>query len=234
MNLFDKVENVLSLMPHGWCSVRKGQTLAALVLALRPRLVVEIGVYGGRSFLPLILALHHACEESGQAGSRNPQRPLAVAVGIDPYDAAVSAAGEVAANADWWGRLDHGAIKRGLYEFLEAVPEFRSHWEMVERRSDEVNPHALVLEHKCNIDLLHVDGAHTEQAIRDVKRFAEWVRIGGFVVLDDLLWEGGAVSASVNELDRMGFVERFRVIGAEERTGFEDNWGVYQRVALRG
>jgi hypothetical protein len=210
MNLHDKIDNLLQYVPHGWCSVRKAHTMAALVTALRPQTVVEIGVYAGRSFLPMVLALH----EIG-AG---------MAYGIDPYDAKVSAEGETEENAAWWGSFDHRIIESMFLSVMDALPEMAPRWVHVRQKSDDFTP-------PKEIGVLHIDGSHTDAAIRDVGRYAGQVVRGGFVVLDDLLWKSGAVSASITHLEALGFKELYRVIGKEEGTPFEDNWGVFQRIA---
>lgn len=210
-NLETRIERVLEQMPHGWCSVRKAHALAAIIMATRPERVVEIGVYAGRSFVPMVMALH----EAGHG----------VAHGIDPYDAKVSAAGEEDANREWWGNLDHEQIYRFAIAALESVKEWQDHWILWRQSSDEMEPSCV-----GPYGLLHVDGAHTEQAYRDVQRYAPLVEPGGFVVLDDILWSSGEVSRSIEVLESLGFVERFRVIGEEPGTRFTDNWGVFQRV----
>lgn len=208
MNLFAEIEFALARIKHGWCSHRKAQTLAATVLALRPSMVVEIGVYAGRSFLPMAMALK-------QIGAGR-------AVGIDPYDAMVSSAGENDANSAWWGSLDHEEIFRQMVaakDWLQLGP-----WvEIIREPSDDVSP-------PDAIGVLHIDGGHTDVAVRDALRFAPQVEVGGFCVLDDILWDSGAPSASAEILRDFGFVERYTVIGPEPGTRFSDNWGVYQRV----
>ena len=42
---------------HGWATAEKCCTLASLVLANKPALAVEIGVWGGRSLLPVAMAM---------------------------------------------------------------------------------------------------------------------------------------------------------------------------------
>jgi hypothetical protein len=208
MNLQSKVDGALSCIPHGWCSIEKAQVLAATVFALRPETVVEIGVYAGRSFIPMALAL----QRLGRGR----------AIGIDPYDAQVSAAGEEESNREWWGSFDHGVIEDFCLTCVRAL-DLDGFVTMEKRRSDEVPPPE-------NVGLLHVDGAHTEQAIRDVKRFAHNVMIGGVVCLDDILWSSGAVSEAAEVLRLMGFEELYRVIGPEEGTRFYNNWAMFQRM----
>ena len=208
MNLQSKVEGALAAMQHGWCSIEKAQTLAAAVLALRPSLVVEIGVYAGRSLIPMALAMQHL----GQGK----------VIGIDPFDARVSAAGEVEENAEWWASFDHKQIEDAFLSAVDALElnPFVEHWKLP---SDEATPPE-------NIGILHVDGSHTEQAIRDVKRYARNVMIGGLVCMDDILWDGGAVSEAAELLKTMGFEELYRVIGQEEGTQFSNNWCMMQRI----
>ena len=55
MNLFSQIEALP--MIGDWCPLDKAKTLAAMVLALRPAVVVEIGVWRGSSLLPMALAL---------------------------------------------------------------------------------------------------------------------------------------------------------------------------------
>lgn len=210
MNLHQKIDNLLLHVPHGWCSVRKAHTMAALVTALRPHTVVEIGVYAGRSFLPMVLALH----EVG-AG---------IAYGIDPYDAKVSVEGESEENAAWWGSFDHKIIEDMFLFVMGVLPEMAPRWCHVRQKSDDFTP-------PKDIGVLHIDGSHTDAARRDVERYASQVVMGGFVVLDDILWKTGAVSESIPHLEALGFKELYRVIGKEEGTPFEDNWGVFQRTA---
>lgn len=208
LNLQTKIERVLACIGHGWCSYEKAHALSAACFALRPETVVEIGVYAGRSLFPMALALQ-------QIGRGR-------VIGIDPYDAAASAAGEVDANKMWWAGLDHSVIERDFLDCVDAM-ELREFVTLVKQRSDDVPPPE-------NVGLLHVDGSHTEQAIRDVRRFAHNVILGGVVCLDDILWEGGAVSAAASILKAMGFEELYRVIGPENGTPFFNNWAMFQRV----
>jgi predicted O-methyltransferase YrrM len=209
MNLNDKILAALDATRDGWCTVEKAMTLAGAVLALRPKCTVEIGTYSGRSFFPVALAMAHL-NHGGKAW------------GIDPYDARASTENESAANAEWWGKLDHGRIERHFRITLEAL-EVLPFVEIFKARSDEITPPE-------NIGLLHVDGSHTEQAVRDVQRFAQNVQLGGLVCLDDILWESGAVSRASEILTTMGFEELYRVIGPEEGTPYSNNWAMFQRI----
>src|ERR1700683_5195449 len=88
MTLHDKISESLSINPHGWCSVEKAHILAGCVTSMGGGTVVEIGVYTGRSFLPMALAVKH-CGKG-------------IAIGIDAWNPEVAAEGEDKANAQWW------------------------------------------------------------------------------------------------------------------------------------
>jgi predicted O-methyltransferase YrrM len=206
MNLETRIEKALECIQHGWCSPSKAKTLAAAVKALRPATVVEIGTYAGRSFVPMALAL----QEIGKGK----------AIGIDPYDAEVSASTEVGANKAWWGAVDHTEIEAQFRVVVTAL-ELDPFVDIMKARSDDVQP-------PDGIGLLHVDGAHTEQALRDVQRFAQNVDIGGLVCLDDILWDSGMVNQAAMHLLTLGFVELYRVVGMEGT--WYNNWAMFSRI----
>ena len=184
----------------GWATLEKAFTMAGLVLEMKPKVVVEIGTYAGRSLLPMLWALRET--KSGKA------------IGIDPYDAKISSEQEFPGNSEWWAGLDHALIEKKFHAFLKAFGV--SHLcEVVKKKSDDVTPPDV-------IDILHIDGGHTDVAIRDATRFGSKVRSGGVVVLDDIQWVGGSVLRAIDELEAMGFKEGYRNV--------EQNWNVMQRI----
>lgn len=186
--LFTRIETLLPEL-QGWCSQDKAAALAAAVLALRPKVAVEIGVFGGSSFLPTALAME-ACD-------------CGHLTGIDPWSPDASTDGYVGENEAFWRAVDHEAV---MQKFLGHVRELGLEQRVtIERkRSDDARPPKV-------IDLLHVDGQHTDQAVRDVKRFASKVRVGGLVCMDDINWTGGGVARGVEALLKFGFVEIYRI-----------------------
>jgi len=170
-----------------WCTEEKAHTLAGLVAVLRPELVVEIGVWRGASLLPMLIAMRHVNHGS--------------AIAIDPWSQAASAAGEAPENAAWWGKVDHETAYRDFLARCEraGVVGRVAVWR---KPSDECTPPA-------RIDLLHVDGNHSDQAVRDVERFAPFVRTGGILVMDDVHWVGGHVSRALEIAVAMGFRELY-------------------------
>ena len=189
MDLRPLLDEIAQYLPEGgeWCSLSKAQGLAALVVATRPRLVVEIGVWQGGSMIPILLALK-ACG-TGSAWA------------IDAWDAPSSASGQDDRNAEWWSKVDH---ERAYRHFLDRVAKhgLDGICTVVRARSRDVNP-------PSPIDILHIDGNHGEEAISDAERFLPSVRAGGFVVFDDVGWTGGHVAHALDVARRLGFEDGY-------------------------
>lgn len=197
-NVFDRIEASVDQNPHGWCDGKKAVTLGAIVMALRPDVTVEIGVFGGRSAIPIALA--HKEVGWGKL------------LAIDPWSAEASVEGYGEADSKWWSKLDHERI----YNFFTRQVSLHSvedYIQIIRAKSDDVPP-------PTSIGLLHIDGQHTDQAGRDVARFATHVIRGGIVVMDDISWSGGGVQRAVGRLEGMGFVKLYDL-----GTG-----AVYQRI----
>lgn len=200
------LQQIEKLVPQceGWCSVAKAHALAATVVALRPALTVEIGVWGGRSLLPMALA--HKFIGKGQV------------IGIDPWSAQISAIDQPPGHREWWGKADHRAVYLG---FLGMAQQLGLNTRVVvwKTPSDEATP-------PTNIDILHIDGSHCAQALRDAQRFAVNVRVGGILCLDDISgdetpkeWKEN-VGRAAEFCKSVGFVELYRM----------DTSAFYQRV----
>lgn len=184
-SIFQQIETIKSPPYHGWCSIAKGQTLAALVLALRPKVCVEIGVWGGMSLFPMALAI----KELGTG----------IVWGIDPWAASASVVGQVhAADQDFWGKqAPHDLV---YADFMKRLDEFgiQNCVRVIRSKSDDVEP-------PSEIGLLHIDGNHSDQAVKDVTRFAPNCPTGAICVMDDIGWSGGGVERAVAKLQSMGW-----------------------------
>jgi predicted O-methyltransferase YrrM len=197
--VFAQIEEIVPTL-NGWCSVEKATALAAAVFALRPRVCVEIGVLAGRSLIPVALALR----ELG----------CGCVIGIDPWDAHASIQGQTGKDLDFWKQQ---SIHDSTYVELQSRISnlgLGSVTRIVRLTSDgaQVPP---------TIDLLHLDGNHSDQAVKDVQRFGPAVRVGGLLFADDLNWTGGGVLRAVAKLKTMGFIELYRL----------DTGAMFQRVS---
>lgn len=173
----DLAARIVAALPgiEGWCTERKALWLAGLISADRCSQVLEIGVYGGRSLIPMAMAV-----QSLGAGGK--------AFGVEAWSNSVAVATETdPVNDAWWAKVDLKAIKAG---FLRSVV------------ANDVADTVVVLEMSSDqafatisatglgpFDLVHVDGSHSEvQALRDVELWSGLVRPGGILVLDDIEW----------------------------------------------
>ncbi len=176
-------------MEAEWCPPAKVWGLASLVIALRPRTIVEIGVWTGGSLLPMAIAAKVVGGCTVHA--------------IDAWDPAASAEEQIPINAEWWSTAPHdwaydtfmGKLHQYGVEDVVRVQRARS--------CDATLP--------PSIDLVHLDGNHGPQAYRDVGRLAPLVAKGGIFVLDDINWDGGHVRHAANVLGRMGFRQLYEL-----------------------
>jgi predicted O-methyltransferase YrrM len=154
---------------EGWCSRGKAETLAAYILREKPKICVEIGVFGGRSLVPCAAALKH-----NGGGS---------IYGIEAWCADIAVkypTNEV--NDKWWREIDYKALKRDFLAFV-CTHDLVEQVKIIEAPSDRAQ--------FCfdGIDFLHIDGAHSPvNSVQDVILYAQKVKSGGIVVCDDINW----------------------------------------------
>ena len=164
---------------EGWCPPDKAVETVELILSDRPAVVVEVGVYGGKWLIPAAMAI--AQNGSGKAFA------------IDPWTNDACAEGGAAEDGHaWWGTTNLEATylsfkseveRRGLSGVVEIV---RERGEIVVSRFENET-----------IDLLHIDGNHSELvSTRDVTLWLPKLRFGGWLVMDDVNWD--SVKNAVN------------------------------------
>jgi predicted O-methyltransferase YrrM len=163
---------------EGWCTQYKASILIDLIYQIEAKTVVEVGVWGGKSLIPMAYALKGL-------GS-------GIAYGIDQWSETESANGMDGVNLRWWSSVDHEAIYQGL---VNKIHEFKlgRQIQLVRSSSEAAEPIA-------NIDLLHIDGNHSEKtSLYDVCKWVPLVRSGGIIIFDDTTW--GTTGAAVQWLN---------------------------------
>lgn len=153
---------------EGWCSQEKASLLIDLIIKAKPDTVVEIGVFGGKSLIPMGYALKAL--KKGKI------------YGIDPWDSQASIQGMTdEVNKKWWQSIDHDAIRRGLVSKISLF-DVEKQIELIQSTSEDAPP-------IYDIDILHIDGNHSEEAsFLDVTKWVPLVKSGGWIILDDLTW----------------------------------------------
>lgn len=164
---------------EGWCSKYKASVLVDFVFLLQPKKIVEIGVFGGKSLVPMAYAIK-ANNTEGKV------------YGIDPWSSEESGKDMEGVNYEWWTRVDHNRILSGLESRIREF-ELESEIELIRATSEEA-------EEIFDIDMLHIDGNHSDMASYiDVTKWVPLVRSGGLIIFDDINWS--TTSRAVQWLD---------------------------------
>lgn len=154
---------------EGWTTEDRALEMAQLILDNKPDVVVEIGVFGGRSFIPQALAL----KENGRGHI----------YGIDPWTVECAIEGENEANVNWWRKnMDINVIHQYC---VNAVWKYGvQERAIIIRAASQYCPQLFP-----KIDTLLIDGCHSEVAsTRDAEHYLPRVKKGGFVWADDCDW----------------------------------------------
>lgn len=163
---------------EGWLTPERGIEMADLIIQVRPKVVVEIGVFGARSLVAQALAL----KENG----------FGKIYGIDPWKLEMAIEGENEANREWWTKnvnlhnIHNGAMgliwAHGLDEHAIVI-RAPSHFASMLFSGDDV------MAVRQEIDIANIDGCHSEIAsCRDVELYLPCVRRGGYIWMDDCDW----------------------------------------------
>ncbi len=164
----------------GWCDPAKGLALAELVIAHKPAVCVEIGVFAGKSLLALAIGLR-------EAGG-------GIVYGIDSWNNADSLVDTEPKDADWWKTQDLEAV---YAECLGHVLKTKLACYIRLLRTDSVTAAKVVGD---AIDLLHIDGCHSEwSSVSDVVLWLPKLRPGGYLVLDDVNWPSTQTAVRLSE-----------------------------------
>lgn len=189
---------------EGWCTVEKARKLIELVKEKQPKLSVELGVFAGRSLLPIAVASKHY----------NPESKV---IGIDAWTKNASLEGKNSnTNDEWWAKIDYelffnytiNLMKRfGVYDVVELWKNKSS--EVVDKFEDQ------------SIDILHQDSNHSEEiSTSEVELYWNKVVPGGYWIFDDTNWE--TTKKAQELLKTKGYEEIF--------TSPQNEWKIYKRT----
>lgn len=153
-----------------WAALERRCEVAEIIYAAKPKVVVEIGTFGGAGALPIAFALR----ENNNGGKL---------FCIDPWRVDYAVEGEWSANADWYkNNINIHEIHR---KCMEAIWSHNvDDWLVVIRAASQ---HVFKLFPR--IDVLIIDGCHSEVAsFRDARLYVPNVVRGGWVLMDDTDW----------------------------------------------
>lgn len=163
----------------GWTDPPRGLDLAQSVFDYHPKIIVEIGCFGGRSTIAMALAL----KETGSNG---------IIYTIDPWKKEDAMEAENDQNRDWWSnKVDLHDIHR---KAMEAIWSLGLDEKIVVIRAASHRVANLF----SNIDLLNIDGNHSElSSCRDVSLYLPKVYSGGIIHFDDADWPSTQMALSL-------------------------------------
>jgi hypothetical protein len=150
---------------EGWCTKEKAITIAKLI---KPSdFCVELGVWGGRSMLPMCFMTKN------------------IVIGIDSWSKEASLEGENSeANDDWWSAINYDSMFEYTKNLLTNYKCYNSR--LIREKS-------IVVSHKFtdeSIDVLHQDSNHSEKiSCKEVELYYNKVKKNGYWIFDDTDWE---------------------------------------------
>lgn len=150
---------------EGWCSKEKALKMATLIKT--NDFCVELGVWGGRSLLPMCFMTKN------------------IVIGIDAWSKNSALEGENSnSNNNWWLTVDYDKMFEYTKDLLTKYKCYNSR--IIRANSNEV--HNFFQDE--SIDFLHQDSNHSETiSCQEVELYNKKVKKNGIWVFDDTDWE---------------------------------------------
>lgn len=157
---------------NGWCPEDKMQRLYKLVMESKPEIVVELGVWAGRSLFPMALAL----KEIGKGK----------AYGFDAFSNKVATEGtNNPADDEWWQKVDMAYIMECLEKSITFL--FLRDWIIWAKSKTDT---ASKVFRDNSVDIIHQDSAHNVETITaELNLWVPKLKAGGYWIADDCDWD---------------------------------------------
>lgn len=166
----------------GWCTEKKSSKIIEIIKNINRENIkcVEIGVYGGKSILPLAIELKNKNDNS-------------IIYAIDSWKTEDSVSGYSDENYEWWSKVD---LEKYYRIFQNLVEDFDLKNVITKRQNScDVN-----IEEMGEIDYIYIDGQHTEKNLtHDIEKFGERIKKDGYMLLDDIDWFNDKFIKSLKE-----------------------------------
>ena len=164
----DLKKQIISYLSRSWCTTEKISLLMDLILAQKPAVCVEVGVFEGASLLPIAATLKYI--GSGKIYA------------IDPWSnaEAVKNLSDTDVNKQWWQNVDMKAVYKN---FCSSIQRFRlkDYVQVISK------PSQVAVSEIGAIDFLHLDGNNSrEGSLQDVLLYVPKVKKGGHIFYSGL------------------------------------------------
>ena len=166
----------------GGSFMSKTYLMAYLINSHNLKHYIDIGVYKGKSLLPLAYVI-------GQNNGK--------AIGIDPYENEIAKEYDIEEEKrelinNFIDNLDFNTLYNEVIMNIEKY-NLSDYCKIIRKPSTEAV--ADILKSKIKIDMLHIDGNHDSKNVKeDADKYLPLLTDGGFVIFDDIDWD------SVNEI----------------------------------
>lgn len=155
---------------EGWCSPEKTEFLKTLVKENNPKILVELGVFGGASLIPMAESVSSDCQ----------------LFAIDPWKTEPTLEGYSVTDENyvWWNELDLEKIFNG---FIIALQERNlTNCTILRKMSTD----AVTNFENNTIDFLHQDGNHSEKvSLEEVQLYLPKMKRKSIWIMDDTDWD---------------------------------------------
>jgi hypothetical protein len=190
----------------GFCPMDKAHIMADLVVKHHIRNFIELGVYCGRSFFPVALAIKTLYSEMGE--------PTSI-LGIDAWEGSACEIGYGTSAEDmphrnyWAGMINHENALAATVHLLRSL-SLQDDAKLLKVKSVD---YAAYVEDE-SVDMLHQDSNHSEYySQREVELYHNKIKKGGWWIFDDTDWE--TTKKAQRLLESKGFVCREDYVGGE-------------------
>lgn len=151
----------------GWCSIHRASFLIDLIVATQPQVIVEIGVFAGKSLIPMALTLRS--NGSGKI------------YGIDSWDKSQWAIGMDGGLRHWLKDKNYEQAKSSL---LNKINQYGLQNQVVIHHATSMNAPIIP-----NIDILTIDRySYEEEAYQELCKWVPYVKKGGLIILNNVSW----------------------------------------------
>lgn len=183
INIDEELDRIQEL--NGFCTPQKAKHLYDLMISERPKLTVEVGVYGGRSLFPLALGAY--------------RNGFGRVVGIDMWTSEAATEGEPDVYTETWKTHNFEDKFIQVCEFARREP----YSSIVEIRRNHLVVAADDFDDE-SIGIFHEDGNHSKTVSQaSVKAWVPKVKSGGIFIFDDPGWNGDTETEDML-VNRMG------------------------------
>ena len=158
---------------HGWCTLEKATKIIEIVFANNPKLIVELGVFGGKSLLPFALA------------AKNNNNNAKV-IGIDAWskDASLEGTNDIT-NNNWWSNINYD----DMYNYTKTLMIENNVNHMVELYKEK-SINVIDKFEDESIDILHQDSNHSQEiSVQEVILYSKKLKMNGHWIFDDTNWD---------------------------------------------